>query len=61
MPGIPTRSKGMPSSASASILSGCSLASLDAKPGFVYCPLARPVLGMSSSFGGLGGGGSAFE
>jgi len=42
-------------------LSGWSRASRDAKPGVVYCPLARPVLGMSRSFGGLGGGGSALE
>lgn len=61
MPGIPTRSNGMPSSASASIFSGCSLASLEAKPGAVYWPLERPVLGISRSFGGLGGGGSALE
>ena len=39
----------------------CSRASLDAKPADVYWPLERPVLGMSSSFGGHGGGGSAFE
>lgn len=61
MPGIPIRSKGMPSSASASIFSGCSLANLDAKPGAVYWPLARPVFGISRSFGGFGGGGSALE
>lgn len=60
-PGMPTKSKGIPSSASASIFNGCSLIRREAKPGVVYCPLARPVFGMSSSFGGLGGGGSAFE
>ena len=60
-PGIPTKSIGMPSSASASMFRGCSLASLDANPVDVYCPLARPVLGMSRSFGGHGGGGSALE
>jgi hypothetical protein len=61
IPGIPTRSSGIPNSASASMLSGCSRASRDANPGFVYCPLARPVFGMSKSLGGLGGGGSALE
>jgi hypothetical protein len=60
-PGMPTKSRGMPSSASASMLRGCSLANLDAKPGLVYCPLARPVFGMSRSFGGFGGGGRALE
>jgi hypothetical protein len=59
--GIPTKSIGIPSSASASIFSCCSRASLDAKPADVYCPLDRPVLGMSSSLGGHGGGGSALE
>lgn len=59
--GIPTKSMGIPSSASASIFSDCSRASLDAKPADVYCPLERPVLGISSSFGGHGGGGSALE
>lgn len=61
MPGIPTRSSGIPSSASASIFSGCSRARREAKPGVVYWPLARPVFGMSRSFGGIAGGGSAFE
>lgn len=61
MPGIPTRSSGIPSSASASIFSGCSRANRDAKPGVVYCPLARPVFGTSRSFVGIAGGGSAFE
>ena len=51
----------MPSSASASIFSGCSRASLDAKLADVYCPLERPVLGISRSLGGHGGGGSALE
>jgi hypothetical protein len=27
----------------------------------VYCPLARPVFGMSRSLGGFGGGGRALE
>lgn len=58
--GRPTRSMGIPSSASASTFSGCSLARRDAKPAEVYWPLARPVLGISRSFGGLGGGASAF-
>lgn len=58
---MPTKSRGMPSSASASMFSGCSRARRDAKPGVVYWPLARPVLGMSSSLGGFGGGGSALE
>lgn len=57
IPGIPTRSNGIPSSASASMFNGCSRASRDANPGCVYCPLVRPVLGMSRSFGGFGGGG----
>jgi hypothetical protein len=61
MPGMPTRSKGMPSSASASMFNGCSRARREAKPGAVYCPLARPVLGISSNLGGFGGGGSALE
>lgn len=61
MPGMPTRSSGMPSSASASMFSGCSRANRDAKPGAVYWPLASPVLGTSSSFGGIAGGGSALE
>lgn len=60
-PGMPTRSNGMPNSASASIFSGCSRAKRDAKPGVVYCPLDRPVLGISRSFGGFGGGGRALE
>src|SRR4051812_34179425 len=60
-PGIPTRSMGIPSSASASIFNGCSRASLEAKPAEVYCPLDSPVFGMSRSFGGHGGGGSALE
>jgi len=60
-PGMPTRSKGIPSSASASMFSGCSRARRDAKPGVVYCPLARPVFGMSRSLGGFGGGGRALE
>ena len=59
--GIPTRSMGIPNSASASMFKGCSRASLDAKLADVYCPLERPVLGMSSSLGGHGGGGSALE
>lgn len=57
IPGMPTRSNGIPSSASASIFNGCSRASREAKPGVVYCPLARPVLGISRSLGGFGGGG----
>lgn len=60
-PGMPTRSRGIPSSASASIFSGCSRARREAKPGVVYCPLARPVFGMSRSLGGFGGGGRALE
>ena len=60
-PGRPTRSMGMPSSASASMFSGCSRAKRDANPAEVYCPLARPVLGISRSFGGHGGGGRVFE
>lgn len=52
---------GMPSSAFASMFNGCSLASLDANAADVYCPLDRPVLGISRSFGGHGGGGSALE
>jgi hypothetical protein len=60
-PGMPTRSIGMPSSASASMFNGCSRASREANPAEVYCPLDRPVLGMSRSFGGHGGGGSALE
>ena len=60
-PGNPIKSIGIPSSASASMLSGCSRASRDAKPVEVYCPLANPVLGISSNFGGNGGGGRAFE
>ena len=59
--GMPTKSMGIPNSASASMLSGCSRASLDAKLADVYCPLERPVLGISSSLGGHGGGGSALE
>lgn len=51
----------MPSSASASMFRGCSLARREAKPGVVYCPLARPVFGMSRSLGGFGGGGRALE
>lgn len=35
IPGIPTKSKGIPSSASASIFKGCSRASLPAKLGAV--------------------------
>jgi hypothetical protein len=61
MPGMPTRSRGMPSSASASMFKGCSRAIRDAKAGVVYWPLDRPVLGISRSFGGIAGGGSAFE
>ena len=61
IPGIPTRSNGMPSSASASMFNGWSRANLEAKPGAVYWPLDRPVLGISRSFGGLGGGGSVLE
>lgn len=60
-PGMPTKSKGIPSSASASMFSGCSRARREAKPGVVYCPLARPVFGMSRSLGGFGGGGRALE
>lgn len=60
-PGMPTKSNGIPSSASASMFSGCSRARREAKPGVVYCPLARPVLGMSRSLGGFGGGGRALE
>lgn len=51
----------MPSSASASIFTGYSLASRDANPALVYCPLERPVFGMSRNLGLNGGGGSAFE
>jgi hypothetical protein len=61
IPGMPTKSSGIPNSASASILSGWSRASRDAKPGVVYWPLARPVFGISRSFGGFGGGGKALE
>ena len=61
MPGIPTKSSGIPSSASASILSGCSRASRDANAGEVYCPLERPVFGISRSLGGFGGGGKVLE
>jgi len=60
-PGIPTRSITIPSSASASMFSGCSRASRDAKLALVYCPLERPVLGISRSFGGHGGGGRVLE
>lgn len=60
-PGMPTKSNGIPSSASASMFSGCSRARREAKPGVVYCPLARPVFGMSRSLGGFGGGGRALE
>lgn len=43
------------------MFSGCSLANLDAKAAEVYWPLESPVLGMSRSLGGHGGGGSALE
>jgi hypothetical protein len=61
IPGIPTKSRGIPSSASASTLSGCSRANRDANAGEVYCPLERPVFGMSRSLGGFGGGGRVLE
>jgi len=58
---MPTRSMGIPSSASASMLRGCSLARRDAKAAEVYCPLESPVPGIASSFGGFGGGGRVLE
>jgi hypothetical protein len=61
IPGIPTKSNGMPSSASVSMFSGCSRAKRDANPVEVYWLPSRPVPGMSKSFGGFGGGGKVFE
>ena len=61
IPGIPTRSKGIPSSASASMLRACSLAKRDEYAAEVYCPLESPVSGMFNSLGGNGGGGRVLE
>jgi hypothetical protein len=61
MPGRPTRSILIPSSASASILRGCSRANRDEKPIDVYCPDDRLEFCISRSLGAKGGGGSALE
>ena len=60
-PGRPMRFNGIPSSASASMFNGWSLNSRAAKVGDVYRPLDSETSGISSSFGGFGGGGNVFE
>lgn len=59
IPGTPTKSMGIPSSASASILRGCCLAKRDEK--FAEVKYVKPSVGMFKSFGGPGGGGRTFS
>ena len=56
-PGIIERSRGIPPSASMSMLGGCCCASVDVYSGVVYGSIG---VGMLSSLGGNGGGGRGF-